>query len=51
MVAIEGFQGTATVKTALLLSPLLFARPGEIRHMEWEEINWDEERWVTTMTR
>ena len=45
MVAIEGFQGTPTVKTALLLSPLLFVRPGELRHMEWEEINWEEERW------
>ena len=45
MVAIEGFQGTPTVKTALLLSPLIFTRPGELRHMEWEEINWEEERW------
>lgn len=31
------------VKTALLISPILFQRPGEIRHMEWEEING--ERW------
>jgi integrase len=43
--AIEAFQGTATVKTALQLSPLLFQRPGEIRHMEWAEISWEEERW------
>ncbi len=45
LVAMDDFQGTATVKAALLLSPLLFCRPGELRHMEWEEINWDEERW------
>ncbi len=45
MVAIDGFQGTVTVKAALQLSPLLFQRPGEIRHMEWKEINWEEERW------
>ena len=45
LVAIEGFQGTASVKAALRLSPILFARPGELRHMEWEEINWEEERW------
>lgn len=45
LVAIEGFQGTPTVKAALRLSPLLFVRPGELRHMEWEEINWDEKRW------
>jgi hypothetical protein len=29
----DGFEGTPTVKTALLLSPLLFQRPGEIRAM------------------
>lgn len=45
MVAIDCFQGTPTVKAALSLSPLLFCRPGELRHMEWEEINWEEERW------
>jgi integrase len=43
--AIDGFSGTPTVKAALQLSPLLFCRPGELRHMEWAEINWDEERW------
>lgn len=45
LLAIEGFQGTPVVKAALLLSPLLFCRPGELRHMEWAEINWTEERW------
>ena len=45
LTAIEGFQGTATVKAALQLSPVLFCRPGELRHMEWREINWEESRW------
>lgn len=45
MLAIDAFQGTATVKAALQLSPLLFCRPGELRHMEWAEINWEEKRW------
>lgn len=45
LLAIETFQGTHTVKTALCLSPLLLCRPGELRHMEWTEINWDEKRW------
>lgn len=45
MLAIEGFRGTPSVKAALKLSPLLFCRPGELRHMEWEELNWEEERW------
>tara|TARA_R110002072_G_scaffold211501_1_gene369071 strand:+ start:238 stop:1476 length:1239 start_codon:yes stop_codon:yes gene_type:complete len=45
LVAMDGFMGTPVVKTALLLSPLLFCRPGELRHMEWAEINWEEKRW------
>jgi integrase len=45
MVAIDGFQGTPVVKAALQLSALLFQRPGEIRAMEWSEVNWDAERW------
>lgn len=51
LVAMEDFRGTPVVKTALLLSPLLFARPGELRHMEWEEINWEESRWETPATK
>lgn len=46
LVAIDGFQGTPVVKAALRLSPLLFQRPGEIRAMEWSEINWEESRWA-----
>ena len=45
LLAIDAFQGTPTVKTALQLSALLFQRPGEIRAMEWVEINWEESRW------
>lgn len=43
--AIEGFYGTPVVRAALRLSPYLFVRPGELRHMEWAEINWEESRW------
>jgi integrase len=45
LIAMDSYQGTASVKAALLLSPLVFVRPGEVRHMEWDEINWEEERW------
>jgi len=45
MDAIYSYQGTLVVKTALKLSALLFQRPGEIRHMEWTEVNWEEDRW------
>lgn len=46
LVAMEGFQGTPVVKTALLISPLLFQRPGEIRSMEWAEIDWEQQQWL-----
>ncbi|MCP5128544.1 MAG: integrase arm-type DNA-binding domain-containing protein [Pseudomonadales bacterium] len=45
LVSMEGFQGSLVVKAALLLSPLVFQRPGEIRAMEWSEINWTDVRW------
>jgi Arm DNA-binding domain len=39
LVAIDGYRGTPTVMAALKLSPLVFCRPGELRHLEWSEIN------------
>jgi len=45
LVSIDGYRGSPTVSAALRLSPLLFQRPGEIRAMEWSEINWEMERW------
>ncbi len=45
MTAIENYRGSPIVRAALNISPLLFQRPGEIRAMEWSEINWDENRW------
>ena len=45
LIAIDGYKGTAVVKAALQLSILLFQRPGEIRHMEWSEINWEKHLW------
>lgn len=44
MIAIKHFRGTLVVKSALELSALLVCRPGELRHMEWNEVNWDEKR-------
>lgn len=45
LLSIEAFSGTPVVKAALQLSPLLFVRPKELRHMEWGEINWDQALW------
>jgi integrase len=44
MVAIKNYQGTPTVMAALKLSPLLFCRPGELRHLEWKEVKFKQTR-------
>jgi integrase len=41
----DSYQGSPEVKAALVLTPMLFQRPGEMRHMEWGEIDWDQEVW------
>lgn len=39
MRAMDGYTGTHTVKCSLLLSALLFIRPGELRAAEWSEMD------------
>lgn len=43
--AIDGFEGSFIVKSALQLLPMLFCRPGELRGAEWSEINFDDCIW------
>ena len=43
--AIDNFSGSFIVKAAMQLSPLLFCRPGELRHMEWTEVNFETAEW------
>ncbi len=45
MRAIDDFDGSFIVKCALKIAPLVFARPGELRQMEWSEIDLDTEQW------
>jgi integrase len=51
LVAIDAYQGTPTVKAALQLSALLFQRPGEMRTMRWEHIDWDVSEWRYQVTK
>ena len=46
MLAIEAYRATPVVMAALRISPLLMARPGEIRHMEWAEIDFQDSLWT-----
>lgn len=43
--AIDAYHGTFVTKCALKLAPLVFVRPGELRHAEWAEIDLLKAEW------
>jgi len=43
--AMDDYQGSIVTKCALRLAPLLFVRPGELRAMEWAELDLDTAQW------
>lgn len=43
--AIGGYEGSEITRCALQLAPLVFVRPGELRHAEWGEINFETNEW------
>jgi integrase len=43
--AIYTYTGHPYATAALKLAPMLFQRPGELRSMEWVEIDWDKAEW------
>jgi len=45
MRAIYAYAGHPQVQTALKLSAMLFVRPGELRSMEWTELDLDTAEW------
>jgi len=45
LLAIEGYKGTLIARCALQIAPYLFCRPGELRHMEWKEIDFENAEW------
>ena len=51
LVAMDGYTGSPEVKAALQLSALLFQRPGEIRHMQWSDIDFDVADWRYVATK
>ena len=44
--AIDDYQGDPSVMYALRLAPHVFQRPGELRQMEWAEIDFDKAVWT-----
>ena len=49
--AMDGYEGTLTVRCALRLAPLVFVRPGELRKAEWGDIDLDAAEWRYTVTK
>lgn len=49
--AMDAFSGTLVVKAALLLAPLLFVRPGELRQAEWKDFDLDKAEWRYYVTK
>lgn len=43
--AINSYEGFFVTKCALRLAPLFFVRPGELRHAEWNEFNFEKAEW------
>ncbi len=44
--AIHAYKGGIVVRTALLIAPILYQRPGNLRMMEWAELDLDAGLWT-----
>ena len=44
--AIQNYKGGPIVRTALQLAPMLYQRPGNLRMMEWSELDLDAALWT-----
>lgn len=49
--ALDGYRGTLTVRCALRIAPLVFVRPGELRHARWEDIDLEAGEWRFTSSK
>ena len=49
--AIDGYQGSLIVGCALRLAPLVFVRPGELRHAAWGDIDLEAAQWRFTVSK
>jgi integrase len=45
ILSIEGYEGYAVTRAAMLWSAYTFCRPGEVRRAEWKEIDWEKREW------
>ena len=48
---LDGYEGTLIVRCALRLAPLVFVRPGELRHAQWSDIDMATAEWRYTISK
>lgn len=44
--AIDGYEGQGVTKAAMQIAPHVFVRPGELRHVQWPELDLDGAVWA-----
>jgi len=49
--AIDAYKGSLAVECALRLAPLVFVRPGELRHARWADIDLGAAQWCFTVSK
>lgn len=49
--AMDGYDGDPVVRCALRLMPLLFVRPGELRHARWNDVDLEAAEWRYLVTK
>jgi len=49
--ALDGYKGSPVVRAALLLAPMVFVRPGELRSAKWADIDLDAAEWRFTVPK
>lgn len=47
----KSYHGALVVKAAVLLTPLIWCRPGELRHARWSEIDLNAKQWRYVATK
>ncbi|MFZ6744981.1 tyrosine-type recombinase/integrase [Undibacterium sp. JH2W] len=48
---IDSYDGSLATKAALKLLPLVFTRPGELRHARWSDVNFETKEWRFLVTK
>ena len=49
--ALDGYTGSFIVCSAMKLAPLVFVRPGELRHARWQDIDLESAEWRYRVTK